>query len=465
MKDIICNSAGNLARGIKAKHFSSEELVTAYLKQIERVNPKLNAVVQVQAQEALKQAKEADRLLAQDKITGPLHGVPMTIKDSLDTAGTITTWGTPGRKNYIPTEDATVVKRMKDAGAILLGKTNTPEFTLAYETDNPIYGRTNNPYDFEQTPGGSSGGEAAIIAACGSPAGIGSDTGGSVRVPSHFCGLAAIKPTSGRVPRTGHAIPFGHLIDSLTQLGPIARYVDDLALILSIISGEDDIDPFIVPMPLNNYADVNLSGMKAAILKNNGIVAPDEETSRVLTAAVQALSEAGINMTETQPPEIEKTFDIYMGLLFGWDGGDLVRLLLDRAGTAIDKTSLGLLLSDSRMSSMELIYLIEQWDNFRQKILSFQKKYDFILAPVNAFHTMSHGSSFENILGFSYTMTFNLAGSPAGVVRAGTSDKGLPIGIQIAARPWREDIVLAVLRHLEQTIGGWQAPSISENRS
>jgi amidase len=389
----------------------------------------------------------------------------MTIKDSLDTAGTITTWGTPGRKNYTPTEDATVVKRMKDAGAILLGKTNTPEFTLAYETDNPIYGRTNNPYDFEQTPGGSSGGEAAIIAACGSPAGIGSDTGGSVRVPSHFCGLAAIKPTSGRVPRTGHAIPFGQLIDSLTQLGPIARYVDDLALILSIISGEDDIDPFIVPMPLNNYEDVNLSGMKAAILKNNGIVAPDEETSRVLTAAAQALSEAGINMTETQPPEIEKSFDIYMGLLFGWDGGDLVRLLLDRAGTAIDKTSLGLLLSDSRMSSMELIHLIEQWDNFRQKILSFQKKYDFILAPVNAFHTMSHGSSFENILGFSYTMTFNLAGSPAGVVRAGTSDNGLPIGIQIAARPWREDIVLAVLRHLEQTIGGWQAPSISENKS
>jgi amidase len=465
MMDIICNSAKKLATAIYDKELSSEEVVNEYVKQIEEVNPKLNAVVQLTAEEAIRQAKEADKLLAKKEIKGPLHGVPMTIKDSLDTAGIITTWGTPGRKNYIPREDATVVKRVKKAGAILLGKTNTPEFTLAYETDNPIYGRTNNPYNFEQTPGGSSGGEAAIIAACGSPVGIGSDTGGSIRVPAHFCGLAGIKPTSGRVPRTGHAIPYGHLIDSLTQLGPIARYVEDLALILSIIAGEDGIDPFIVPMPLHNYKDVNLKGMNAAIIKNNDIITLDEETAKVLNSTAKIFSEAGVNMNEIHPSGIEESFNIYMGLLFGWDGGDLVRLLLDRAGTAIDESSLGLLLSDSKMSSMELLHLIEQWVNFRQRVISSLNKYDLILSPVNAYHTMPHGTSFDNILGFSYTMTFNLTGSPAGVVRAGTSEKGLPIGIQIAAKPWREDIVLAALDHIEQTIGGWQAPSINDNNA
>lgn len=463
MMDIVCKSAKSLARVIQAKELSSEELVNAYVKRIEEVNPKLNAIVQLKAEEALQQAKETDNLLAKGEIIGPLHGVPVTIKDSLDTAGVITTWGTPGRKNHIPTEDATVVRRMKRAGAILLGKTNTPEFTLAYETDNPIYGRTNNPYNLNQTPGGSSGGEAAIISACGSPAGIGSDTGGSIRVPSHFCGLAGIKPTSGRVPRTGHAIPYGYLIDSLTQLGPIARYVEDLALVLSIIAGEDGIDPFIVPMPLNNYEDINLDGMNAAIIKNNEIVAPDEETIKVLNSTAQILSEAGVNMNEIHPSGIEESFNIYMGLLFGWDGGDLVRLLLDRAGTAIDESSLGLLLSDTRMSSMELLHLIEQWDNYRQNILTSLNKFDLILAPVNAYHTMSHGTSFENILGFSYTMIFNLTGSPAGVVRAGTASNGLPIGVQIAARHWKEELVLAALHHIEQTIGGWQAPSIGEN--
>jgi amidase len=333
---------------------------------------------------------------------------------------------------------------------------------LVFETDNPIYGRTNNPYNLKLTPGGSSGGDAAIIAACGSTVGIGSDTGGSIRVPSHFCGLAGIKPTSGRVPRTGHASSYGQLIDSFTQLGPIARFVEDLALILSIITGEDGIDPFIVPMPLNNYKDVNLNGMTAAVIKNNEIVAPDEDTIDALNLTAKVLSEAGVNINEIHPSGIEETFNIFTDLLCGWDGGDLVRLLLDRAGTAIDESSLGIFLSDSRMSSMELVLLIEKWVNFRQKILSYLNNYDFILTPVNAYHKMSHGTSSENILTFSYTMIFNLTGSPAGVIRAGTSKKGLPIGIQIGARPWREDIVLTALHRIEQTIGGWQAPSANE---
>ena len=321
MKEVVCRSARSLARAILNKEFSSKELVAEFLNRIETVNPRLNTVVQITAEEALKQASEADKLLARGETIGPLHGVPITIKDSIDTANVPTTWGTRGRTDFIPAQDATVVDRVRKAGAIILGKTNTPEFTLSFETDNPIYGRTNNPYNLDATPGGSSGGEAAIIAACGSPVGLGSDTGGSIRVPSHFCGLAGLKPSSGRVPRTGHAIPPGSLVDSFTQIGPIARYVEDLAMVLPIIAGEDGSDPHVVPMPLNDPGKVDFQGMRAAVLKDNGIVTPDPETIEAVVATASVLSDAGFIVEEDRLAGIEETFDIYSGLLFGWDGG------------------------------------------------------------------------------------------------------------------------------------------------
>ena len=229
MDELISASATALAKAIRAKKVSSVEVTEAHLKRIETVNSQLNAVVQLTADTARTEAQAADAAWARGQSKGPLHGVPMTIKDSLDTKGVITTGGTKGQKTRMPTQDATVVARLRSAGAILLGKTNTPELTLAGETDNLVYGRTNNPYDLSRTPGGSSGGAAAIVAAGGSPFDIGSDTAGSIRWPAHCCGIAGIRPTSGRVPRTGHAIPFGlGAIDMLTQLGPLARFVEDL---------------------------------------------------------------------------------------------------------------------------------------------------------------------------------------------------------------------------------------------
>ena len=230
------------------------EVVQACLDRIDQVNPQLNAVVQLAATRALEEAREADEALARGESNGPLHGVPMTIKDSLDTAGLISTGGTKGRESFIPQQDATVVRRLREAGAILLGKTNTPEFTLSFETNNLIYGRTNNPYDTSRTPGGSSGGAAAIVAAAGAPFDIGSDFGGSIRLPSHLCGIAGLKPSSGRVPRTGHIYPFGGVQDSFQQIGPLARYVEDLALILPLIAGPDFIDPGVVEMPLERIS-------------------------------------------------------------------------------------------------------------------------------------------------------------------------------------------------------------------
>src|SRR5580692_5019163 len=200
--DITSKSASELANAIRSKQLSSKSIVEAHLEQIAKVNPKLNAIVQLTADSARKEADEADAALARGEIKGSLHGVPITIKDTLETTGVICTGGTKGRANFVPKADATAVARLRAAGGIILGKTNVPELAGAIETDNLVYGRTNNPYDLAHTPGGSSGGESAIVAACGSPLGLGTDAGGSIRIPAHFCGLAAIKPTSGRVPRT-----------------------------------------------------------------------------------------------------------------------------------------------------------------------------------------------------------------------------------------------------------------------
>ena len=215
MREWIYESAAAMAAAIRKKEISAHELVRACLERIEEVNPRLNAVVQVCAEQALEEARHADQALARGDVIGPLHGVPFTLKDAIETKGVICTGGTEGRAHYVPHQDAVVVKRLREAGAILLGKTNCPELGWAWEADNLIYGRTNNPYDLNLSPGGSSGGESAIIAAGGSPFGLGSDAGGSVRFPAHCTGIASIKPTSGRVPRTGHFPGPGGLLDAL----------------------------------------------------------------------------------------------------------------------------------------------------------------------------------------------------------------------------------------------------------
>jgi amidase len=194
-------SAAKIAEAIRSREISCEEVIRAHIARIEEVNTKLNAVIQLCFDRAIEEASAADRALARNELKGPLHGVPITIKDKLDTAGIISTGGTKGRRGFMPTRDATVVTRLRRAGAILLGKSNTPELTMAYETENLAYGQTNNPYDLSCTCGGSSGGAAAILAVGGAALDVGSDTGGSIRVPSHFWGTAGIKPTAGLIPQ------------------------------------------------------------------------------------------------------------------------------------------------------------------------------------------------------------------------------------------------------------------------
>jgi len=462
MREWIYESAVAMAAGIRRKEISSHELVRACVERIEQVNPRLNAVVQVCTEQALEDAHAADQALARGNVIGPLHGVPFMLKDAIETKGVICTGGTEGRAHYNPIEDAVVVKRLREAGAILLGKTNCPELGWAWEADNLIYGRTNNPYDLNLSPGGSSGGESAIIAAGGSPFGLGSDAGGSVRFPAHCTGIASIKPTSGRVPRTGHFPGPGGLLDALWQIGPLARYVEDLALVLPVISGIDMQDAAIVPMPLGDPQAVDLRKLRVAFHVDNGIVPPSSDVAAAVKKAAEALAEAGVSVEEVRPPGIEQTYEIYLAL-FTADGGAGVESLLKEAGTCRVHPLMQrvLDLQHQRAKSVaELGALVGRWDTFRREMLCFMLNYDALLSPVCSFAGMEHGSTYDRLPSFSYTMTSNLTGWPAAVVRGGATLQGLPIGVQIVARPWREDVALAVAQVLQEALGGWQRPPL-----
>lgn len=459
--ELYCATTRQLADLIRLKKASSLEVVNSCLARIAQVNPKLNAVVALVAEDARTHAKAADQKLARGAAVGPLHGVPMTIKDSLDTAGVVTAAGTRGRKKFIPKEDATVVKRLKAAGAILLGKTNTPELTWAFETNNPVYGVTNNPWDVKLSPGGSSGGAAAIVAAEGVPFDIGSDTGGSIRVPAHFCGVAGIKPTSGRVSRTGHVISAEGHLQAFTTLGPIARSVEDVSLILPILCGPDGRDASVVPMPLGDPSRVAIKGLRIAIHTDNGARTPQAEVARVVTTAAKVLEDADAHVESKRPAALDDVLQMDDDL-YRADGAASLRRLLAQSGTTEPGPDVVAALDRKAMTSGDMSAALERWEAWRGRMLEFLADFDAIVCPPCAFVELPHGASApaEANASFSYTFAYNMTGWPAAVVRAGTSSKGLPIGVQIVGRPWREDVVLALARQIEQSCGGFQAAPI-----
>ena len=463
MADIIYSSAKSIAQAIQAKEVSAVEVVQAHLDRVGEVNDRLNAVVHLCGDRALDEARNADAALSRGNSKGPLHGVPMTLKDSLDTEGVLTTGGTLGRRNHVPGRDSTVAARLRAAGAILLGKTNTPELTMAGETDNLVFGRSNNPYGLDRTPGGSSGGAGAIIASGGSPLDIGSDTGGSIRLPAHFSGIAGIKPNSGRVPRTGHIVPYGlGATDSLTQNGPMARYVEDLVLTLPIISGPDWEDPAIVPMPLGDPADVDLGTLRIAFNTSaEGYDPPTQETVATVEASVEAISGSVASVEEDTPVALSAAPNLDR-VIGGADNMAWLRRLLDRAGTTeVSPFVQGLLDEAEPISTAEFTQALEELDQYRSDMLRFIQSYDVIICPTAATPAPLHRDTFTDEYRNSfYTGAYNLTGWPGTVVRCGTSPEGLPIGVQVIARPWREDVSLALAALLESALGGWQRPGL-----
>lgn len=461
MTDLCSLSGTEQARLIRGGEVSATELVEAHLRRIEKVNPCLNAVAELLEETARESAARVDRQMAQGDPLPALAGVPFSIKDSIEVEGAVCTAGTLGRKSAAASmEDATVVARLRAVGAIPIARTNLPDLLFAFESDNLIRGRTNNPYDFSRTSGGSSGGEAALIAACGSPFGLGSDAAGSVRLPAHFCGIASIKPTSGRLPRTGHVPPAGGWIESLWQIGPMARRVEDLSTLMPLLAAPDGRDHTVVGMPFGDPARVRLKDLRIAFFSDNGVVKAEPETVAVVQQAAGALDQEASRVEERRPPGVEESYELEMRMI-GPDGGDGLRAFLNGVGSTRTHPLLeGWLkkLEPYRTSIEGFGAFWAALDRFRARMFAFLEHYDAILSPVSAQAALPHGSSIEDRLfrGFSYTMTHNLTGWPAAVVRCGQTSAGLPIGVQIAARPWREDVALRIATHLESACGGWQ---------
>lgn len=484
--DLTFLSATKLARLIANGQVSALDVAEAHLKRIAEVNPQLNAIVQMDADRIRAEARQADKELKEGVNRGPLHGVPFTIKDNILTKGIITTNGCPELKDYKPREDATVVKRLREAGGILLGKTNVPEMCFG-STDNLVYGRTNNPYDPSRSPGGSSGGEAAIIAAGGSPFGVGTDIGGSVRDPANFCGIAGIKPTSHRVPDTGVLSSFPLTVRDWKAIGPLARHVEDLELVLKIIAGPDGMDPHIVPLSFGNANDVRIDQLRVAFYTDEGVATPTKEIQEAIERAAQVLNDAGVaTVKKERPPGVSQAPDIWLQpLIPSWS---VAIRFCQREYARMGETEV----SASRSPVMELVlrwldflytngdYSPDKHDEherhlrqFRLQMMQFMAGYDVLLSPVTNAPAGPHLDvaelakvpladlwSLVKTSGGGYYCTHNLTGWPAVVVRAGTSPEGLPIGVQIAAKAWREDIALAVAKIVEDRCGGWQRPPL-----
>ena len=468
--EIIFMSATKLAGLIRGKKVSATEAVEAYIARQTEVNDRLNAVVMNCFGRARAEAKIADAAAARGEWMGPLHGVPMTLKDSIDTEGVISTGATFGRQQYVPAKDATVAARLRTAGAILLGKTNTPEFTLGglegiNTASNLLYGSSHNPYDLTRSTSGSSGGAGAIVAAGGAAFDIGSDWGGSIRGPAHNNGIAGIKPTSVRVPRTGHIVGYGGALDLWQQLGPMARRVEDLELITPLISGPDFQDAACAPVPWADPAAVEVSQLRLAYFPTNGIADPDTDTQRVVNAVAASLKSTVASTALDAPTTILRDLSDARSRLTSGDGWAFYQRLVEKWGTQnMSPRVKARLATMTPLSSAEYVQAWEDADHAKSRMLRWFRDYDVLICPVGttpAEPIDRTGSAFSSGSWF-YMGAFNCTGWPGVVVRAGTSTDGhnLPIGVQVITAPWREDIGLAVARVIETTFGGWQRPPI-----
>ena len=460
MDEFLEQSVRSLAESIKTGQATSKQVTEAFLARIESVNGSINAVINLDADYAIKQAERADLALASGETPGKLFGVPMTIKDSLNTFDMVSTWGTTGRKDFRPGRDATCVERLRNEGAILMGKTNTPEFTLSFKTDNELFGKTSNPYDQERTSGGSSGGAAAIVSTKGSPFDIGTDTGGSVRLPSHFCGVAGIKPTTGRVPCTGNSLPSSGLLAPLSQPGPIAKTVDDLSYLLEIMQGPDNFDPHAIACQWIDSNTVSVDKLKVGFHLDNGIKTPDQDIKDSIAAAVARLRDASISVQEVRPSGLEMTGFIY-SQLFVADNGDTVEALLEDCRTKTPAPyTIDILSNNSHnMSASEFGQVLNLWHNYQSSMLSFFNDFDILVCPVNSTTALKHNDPVD-FASYTYTNAYNLTGWPAVVIRCGTDANGLPIGIQIVARPFHEHHCLALAQWLEAEFDEFPAANL-----
>ncbi|HET8781572.1 MAG TPA: amidase [Pyrinomonadaceae bacterium] len=438
----------DIVAAIKARKVSPVEVAQSCLDRIERLNPSLNAVVTL-APDVMDRALAAEGALLRGDWFGPLHGVPLTIKDTIETAGLRTTSGSTIRQDYVPLVDAPAVARLRAAGAIILGKTNAAEMAMDYNADNPVFGRTNHPHDAKLTPGGSSGGEAVAIATGMSPGGLGSDLAGSVRIPAHFCGIAGLKPTTGRVPGELQFPPSTGPYSLGAAIGPMARSVGDLRLLFRVLSDEV-------------ASNTDLKAIRFAWYSNDGVAPVTDETARAITSVASVLRDAGFIGEEQRPPHVERGNELWLKL---FSRASVVQLRSVYAGREKEGGSFvsWRLATADQTPPPTLDEYIAYWmerDRLREELLRWMETTPIIVAPVGSTPAYEHdtlkvtvrGETFGTFRAFSYAQTFNLFDLPVVTVPAGRSAEGLPIGVQIVGRPNAEEMVLAVAEIVEEAL-------------
>ncbi|CAN5157228.1 amidase [soil metagenome] len=457
---------------MRAREVSPVEVLEAHLSRAAEINQQLNAIVTF-APDVVEQARAAEQLLMRGRELPPLCGLPVTIKDTIDVAGVRTTSGSLVRANNVPQRDASAVARLRAAGAIILGKTNVSEMALDYSAENPIFGRTLNPHDQTRTPGGSSGGCAAAVSACLTPASLGSDLVGSIRIPAHCCGVVGLKPTAGSIPTGGHCPPTVGPFSLGANFGPLARRVDDLALLYQVLA-QAETGELLQSSEAGGESEVeSLKNVRVAWYTNDGVSPVTEDTRQAVMAAAHALAEAGLRVEEACPPGVGRGPDLWGGLFTGAVGqmlreeyrgqeelaGPLVRVLLERA---------------SEMSTDALERYFDAWterDRLRAVLDEWMLDRPLRVAPVGSVPAFPHGArkvlvgsvEISAFRAFSYSQTFNVFGLPVVAVPAGRSPEGLPISVQIIGRAHEEARVLAAARIVEAALGGWQSPASMKN--
>lgn len=469
MNELVLAPAAKQLELLRAGNLSVIELAEAHIRQIERLNPELNAFADFDAERVRAQARQLD---AAREPRGALHGLPVTIKSSIATAGYRCEIGSLLHKGEISAHDAVVVARLRAAGALILGTTNCPEFLMAYETANLIHGRTRNPWDLDRTPGGSSGGESAAIAAGMSAAGLGSDSGGSVRVPAHFTGICSLKPTPGRIPGRGHLPPCVGPFSILGAIGPMARTIDDVALLFQVLSGYDPLDPVSAPVTMRDPSPDKLRAQAIGFFEDDGLVPVTPETRAAVNDAARALRADGFRVERFRPRTLEPLRKLWWKFFVQCGAMFYEPEIRGKRGklSPIFNEFLGIAEAAGPLSSAELLNAWAELDLLRAKTLAEMSDYPVLLCPVAsvpAFRPNERawtidGRSVEYLDAMRFTQWFNALACPAAVVPAGASPEGLPIGVQIVARPFEDEVALGVAAVVDAAFG-YRPPAMARN--
>ncbi len=460
MSDLVFASASRQLELVRNRKVSVMELAEAHIGQIERLNPKFNAIVDFDPDRVRAQARALD---AAPQPRGALHGLPVTVKSSIATAGYRCEIGSFLHQGEIPTRDAEVVARFRAAGALILGTTNCPELLMAYETANLLHGQTRNPWDLERSPGGSSGGESAAIAAGLSAAGLGSDSGGSVRVPAHFTGICALKPTPGRIPGRGHLPPCVGPFSILGVIGPMARSIGDLSLLFRVLSGQDRFDPVSPPLASRELSLDDLRKNAIGVFEDDGLAPVTRETRAAVHSAAQALRDAGFRVEPFRPSTLEQLrklwwkFFVQCGAMFY---APLIAGKEDRL-SPIFKEFLSIARALPALTAADLLNAWAELDILRGKTLEEMGDFPVLLCPVASIPAFRHnertwvidGKRVEYLDAVRPTQWFNALAAPAVVVPVACSPEGLPIGVQIAARPFEDEVALGAAAIVDAAFG------------